>query len=129
MTHFDQLRSVADRVRQIAQAPYRMEQLAIDTVVDQVATLEAAVKAMPSNAKLDTWSELSPARRLMLETVAGHDGISEHSASLTFKRSDISWALRRKLVEWRPYKDRKELHITEAGQTALAHGQSLETEG
>jgi hypothetical protein len=56
----------------------------------------------------------------MLETLAEHDGISEHSASLSFKRGDIAWGLKRELIERRPYKDRQDLYATDAGRQLLA---------
>jgi hypothetical protein len=68
---------------------------------------------------IDVWSELSPERRLMLETLAEHDGISEHSAGLSFKRGDIAWGLKRNLIEWRPYRDRQDLYATDAGRRLL----------
>jgi hypothetical protein len=66
------------------------------------------------------WHELSPSRRSMIETLISHEGVSEYSAALTFRRGDISWGLRRKLIAERPYKDRTELYATDAGRAALA---------
>lgn len=67
--------------------------------------------------------ELSPARRSMLETLISHDGISEYSARLTFAKGDISWGLRRKLIDWRPFRDRPELFVTDTGRAAITAGQ------
>lgn len=69
---------------------------------------------------IDEWKEFSPERRQMLQTLIEHDGISEYSAALSFKRGDISWAKRRKLVDVRGFVNRHdELYVTEAGRELL----------
>lgn len=69
---------------------------------------------------VDKWKELSPERRLMLETLIEHDGVSEYSAALSFKRGDISWAQRRKLVGRRSFMQHFELYVTDAGRELVA---------
>lgn len=69
---------------------------------------------------VDKWKELSPERKLMLQTLIEHDGISEYSAGLSFKRGDISWAKRKKLVDVRGFVNRyDELYVTDAGRSLL----------
>jgi len=68
----------------------------------------------------DAWTELSPERRLMLETLVSHDGISEHSARLSFRAGDISWGLKRKFLNWRPWRSQRELFVTPAGTVLIA---------
>lgn len=69
---------------------------------------------------MDAWKELSPARRTMLETVISHDGVSEYSARLSFARGDISWGIKRKLLDWRVFRGDRELFATDAGRTAVS---------
>lgn len=68
---------------------------------------------------VDKWKELSPPRELMLRSLLDHGGIGEYSASLSFRRGDISWAKRKKLVDVRPFRNGQELYVTATGEYLL----------
>lgn len=61
-----------------------------------------------------------PERRTMLREILDHGGVSEHSAALTFKRGDISWAKKRRLIALRPYRGWQEFYVTEKGAAVAA---------